>query len=283
MNITLIDDNNKEAFQPVLLKEVYPFINSEGEIFAIGLTESGTAIGALAGVMKNDRFQVLSLFVAPDYRRKGGGHLLVNEALKLIEEDADALEFSFAMTDPDKAALISFLEAEDFRNETIEDRNIYIIPLSDAKRAVSRWKDAMSARSLKIVLKHFSECNEHEIYDAEKQAKIQAAPMPKGGFSSEEIDADLSCLIMEKDELKAFCAVDYSVLEMPTIASLWVKSVNPLITGNILADVIKNLCEDFPPEAEFAVPVINDNSFRLVKKSFPNARGISYHFSKTAG
>ena len=115
-------------FASLMLPEAVQALERGEPLVALGLTEQTVACGALAGYLEGSRFQIISLFVAPDYRRRGGGRLLVETLLELLADNGQAagVELSYTDTAPDHQSLAPFLEALGFCQENDRGENIFL-------------------------------------------------------------------------------------------------------------------------------------------------------------
>ena len=85
MELTSISKENLEYFMPFTGGPLAP------DESALGLIDEDAAIGALVLSEKEAVCTIESIFVAPEYRRKGGGTLLL-DAVKVCGEDMESLQ-----------------------------------------------------------------------------------------------------------------------------------------------------------------------------------------------
>lgn len=76
---------NLADFRPLLAPE----LTDAESLFLLGLEEDGSPRGLLAGVPGKDAFEIRSLCVAADHRRRGGGLRLLEVLLSILEEEPD--------------------------------------------------------------------------------------------------------------------------------------------------------------------------------------------------
>lgn len=72
MEIGVVIPGEPGVFASLLLPETVQQLQAGEPVTALGLTEGRLAVGAAAGYLVGQMFQVTSLYVAPDYRRQGG-------------------------------------------------------------------------------------------------------------------------------------------------------------------------------------------------------------------
>lgn len=118
MELCVIEKNNLDGFKGVLLPDVFEKMDIGNEIIALGVYENidgkPTALGAIAGSVQDNRYDILSLYVAKEKRNHGYGKALVNA----ICEQADAMNLpvsiSFISTTPEHQELENFLIHDGF-------------------------------------------------------------------------------------------------------------------------------------------------------------------------
>ena len=96
MEIGVLTREVLPVFSTLLLPEAAAQLEADEPPLALGLTEDNLACGALAGRMEGDLFAVTSLFVAPDYRRRGGGTMLLRALADVLRADGGVFGVSIA-------------------------------------------------------------------------------------------------------------------------------------------------------------------------------------------
>ncbi|MBE5823806.1 MAG: GNAT family N-acetyltransferase [Butyrivibrio sp.] len=132
MKTAIVSGQTTRIFKDVLLPTVYTAASHGIPITVIGLFEDRRAVGALAGfIEEGNSFTIASLYVEPKYRRKGGGKLLVESLIRILERQSVPLAFlSFVEGDWDWESFIPFMEALGF-TESHEFERLFSTKLSD--------------------------------------------------------------------------------------------------------------------------------------------------------
>ena len=73
MKVGIIAQSQWPLFEPLLLPVVRESLERGADVTVLGLTEEDVACGAAAYYMDANRMQIISLYVSPDYRGRGGG------------------------------------------------------------------------------------------------------------------------------------------------------------------------------------------------------------------
>ena len=64
---------------------------------AVCAVEGETIIGALTGAMNGGEFETASIFVHPDYRRRGAGRRMMEEIYSLLEDTDHSVSVEYSL------------------------------------------------------------------------------------------------------------------------------------------------------------------------------------------
>ena len=175
MQIGILPPGEPGVFRSLLLPEVAEALAAGEPVTAFGLTQDRLAVGALAGYLENRRFQIASLYVAPDYRRCGGGRMLLEALLKVLEGYASGVEINLTVTHEEHETLLAFLEVLGFAREEEGGEGRYLTTLGEVS------KRPFFAGSGKPMGTPFSELSEGTLSLMKKAAMMADALQPEGG------------------------------------------------------------------------------------------------------
>ena len=82
----VVTTENREGFLPFLPAELTERLDS---LLLLGLEENSVPCGLLAGAPSGDVFDLCALYVAPEYRRRGGGLRLLEVLLSVLDEEPE--------------------------------------------------------------------------------------------------------------------------------------------------------------------------------------------------
>ncbi|WP_029322128.1 GNAT family N-acetyltransferase [Butyrivibrio sp. AE3004] len=127
LEITRITDDAAELFEGMLPEYVVDLLKNKKIVTSLAAVLKNKVIGALSGFAKDGYFEIISIYVHPQYRRNGVGRALI-EAVKEMLEDTDLfISAEYTAMDEDTNSLSAFFEACDFA----EDRDEYPFYLED--------------------------------------------------------------------------------------------------------------------------------------------------------
>lgn len=234
---------------------------------ALALAEGSTAVGALAGYLQDGIFQIISLYVAPGYRRESGGRLLLEQLAEMLEGYASGMEISFTVTQEEHGTLPLFLEAMGFQAGESNGDTIYLTTL-DAILRGSFFKGGGMGMP-------FSEIDAGILKAASKEAAVSGAPVPEGGLDARAVDQEVSVAVVENGRVQAYAA--FTIWEGGlALAALWSSSAT-LLPG-LLNAAASRLRGKYPSNTRLAVQAVNDASAALVPVLMPEAKPISYTY-----
>lgn len=275
LQLGCIGEEQMPYFSSLLLPEAVAAIERGEPVTAIGIAQEDVACGALAGYVENGCFQLISLYVAPDYRRRGGARLMISQLEELLEEnDIWSVEISFTEAGQETETLTPFLASMGFAAEDDRGRNIYTFTLEEVTRAKALSRPA--GKSLKI--RPFSRLSEDMLRAAQKRAIALGSPLPERTLLSEQLDRELSHAFIKDGRVEAYAAVDDSCCGVLTLCGLWVGDPGPTVLYSLLKTVIGRAAELYPPQTRIAVQAVNDQSLKLIRGLAPGARKVSFTY-----
>lgn len=262
-------------FSSLLLPDAVEAIERGEPITAIGIAKENVACGALAGYADDGCFRVISLYVAPDYRRLGGARLMIRQLEELLSKcDIRSMVISFTIVEPDCETMIPFLSAMDYDPEDDRGRNIYTFTLEQL--AENKAFEKSTGKSLQI--QPFAKLSEDVLRIAQKRGIALEAPLPEDTLSSPQLERELSHAWIKDGKVEAYAVFDYSCCGMLTLSGLWVGDPNPRVLYSLLKTVIVRAQELYPPQTKIALQAVNDRSVRLVQRLVPDAKKVSFSY-----
>ena len=272
MQIGILPPGEPGVFRSLLLPEAAEALAAGEPVTAFGLTQDRLAVGALAGYLEKGRFQIASLYVAPDYRRCGGGRMLLEALLKALEGYASGVEINLTVTHEEHETLPAFLEVLGFAQEEEGGEGRYLTTLGEVS------KRPFFAGSGKPMGTPFSELSEGTLSLMKKAAMMADALQPEGGLSAQTVERDLSVAYLNGSKPEAFMVFDTSWPGGLTLAAVWSGSKDPAILPALLRSAVARARAKYPPETKVMVQAVTGVSAALTQTLLPESGAISYTY-----
>ena len=272
MEIGVLPSEGPGVFRTLLLPEAAQALERGEPLTALGLTEGGLAVGAAAGYLAGKRFCLISLYVAPAFRRKGGGRMLVEELARLCRGRADTMSVDFTATRPDHETLSPFLERMGFMREEDLGEAIYLIPLGQAARSAF-----FAGRGVERGTP-FSRLSRDVLSAGERAALASGAPIPPGGLSSPLVDRDVSVAFVQDEVIQAYVACDTGWEGGITLSAVWSQSRDAMVLPGLLRSALFRAAEKYPKDTALVLQTVNQRSAALALSLLPEARPISHSY-----
>ena len=264
----LTKDDAAEA-AGLLLPEVVEALGSDMPVTALAAVDGNTVIGALGGAIDGDAFEITSIFVTPEHRRRGAARELIWKLQELTEDEGIMLKAEFNVENEDNKTLYSFFNMMGFKAERVEFPSYYIAPISNLRGSALIEKEDESIHS-------FAEVPDNFIRAASNAGFEKGYPLPEGGLVSKSVDKHMSFCVVKDEAMSAYVAVEPVDEEMVKVSALWSESPNPKELLAMLSQMLKEIRGKFAPEARMAMLALNATSYKLIQYIFKDVEPCSY-------
>lgn len=272
MKLGWIGQNELDHFGSLLLPDVRQALAEGQPITALGLTAGDQACGAVAAwLQRGDIMSIGSLYIAPRYRRQGGGRLLIDTLYRLGQGRCQAMVISYTCTQSDHETLAPFLTAIGFVPERAESR-LYQISLNDLAQAPFFTAVSSSHRGARP----FTQVSPRSLTAAYQEAAAQGENYLERPLTDKSVDQDVSVAVMEGDQVRSFAV--FTPTSPGRIRLAWVKSGQPQDLPLLLHTAFIYIRDKYPPETVMTVQAVTGASNALVNCLLPQARLISFSF-----
>ena len=255
---------------PLLTAEAVTYIKNN-EAFGLALVEEGKARAAVcANFSPEDEaiLEIISLYVAPDYRRrKLGGTLLMELLEAVLSETEGNLKGVIASFMPETEGVEALLTKAGFEIQTDEQAQTFRLPVSELADSplLKRKKSVPKGyilRSLKgtsdtTLRQLMEELRRNHVDDLEPEEMAQAV-------------SDCSFVLLnEKLEPKA-CAILHAMGEQGIYLSQFFTAEGSTAAGMaVLQSAAKAVLNRFSGETVLEIPTLTESSAALVRKLLP--------------
>ncbi len=258
----------------LLLSEVNDLIDEKLPITLLLAAYGNRAAGALAGAIDKGVFDVISLYVAPEFRRKGIATALIDELRRLILGRDMMIRADYTLEDSDMESLGAFFLRSGFSREKTGIPCIYLADLG----GLDIESDDRKANSFAGSIVPFKKIPEKLLTIASRQFQKEANLLPKGGFLSSKIDRELSCCVFMNGRISAYIAINHMENGFVEIPALWSGLQDPKALMVLLKKSMTALRDKYSPDTRTAMIAISSVSERIILHLFPKAKPSSYSF-----
>ncbi|MCR5097311.1 MAG: GNAT family N-acetyltransferase [Lachnospiraceae bacterium] len=272
-DICLITPENMSHFTPFLLSNARVLIGAGEPVVGLGYVKDDTACAAVCGYVVGQHFEIISFYVAPDFRRQGIGRALLDALVEMTAPFAGMISVDLVISAEEHEVLCEMLEKYGFSRVLDAGRSVYgttIGKLLDSGLFMRDYGDDL--------LPSFSEVDDNILADAQRQAQKMGLPIPEKGFLSPTVDKKSSIIYTQSDGLKAYIAI-----EKTGDGSLLVSGVancmnTPTYLMKALHDAVMRAMDIYPDETRVLMQTINDTSKKLLDTVGVETEELGRHF-----
>ena len=273
MKVGRIDQTQWPQFASLLLPVVTEALEHGENVAILGLTEDDVACGAAAYYMDGNRMQILSIYVAPDYRRLGGGSLLLTTLARLARRGlAPAYEMAldFSATTEEHQDLIHFLEHMGYQKRVSNEGNFYYMSLG--QMLASPYNSPSKEPSKDVVsFYQLSSVDLHMLQHHAAQSGLVVLPVKH--LSDPEVEPDISCALIKNEIAVAFLLFQKKENDLE-LTCAWDGAHQAQHIPKMLRYAVSRLREKYPPETRVVVYAVNGTCESLVLKLVPDAHPV---------
>ena len=275
VSIYTIGPKEADYAAPLLTPEAVTLIQS-GESFGMALTEEGETRAAACARFSPDNetiLELISLYVAPEFRRRGLGSTLLMELLERTMEATDAsvrfLTAMFLSGDQALTAMLTQFGFEITRDETALSWQVTLDQLRDsvlmktpAGLPVSASLYPLASLPSYQIRQLVQTLKEHQIdmlsYEQLRQAHQQA-----------------SHVLLDENGQPTACAV-FTVSDSShiTLSQFFTAHKKPSPSIAVLQASAKILLEQLPPTAVLEIPTLTSSTSKLVQHMIPDSQAV---------
>lgn len=276
MEVGYINSEQMQYFANLLLPQMVEAMEHEEPIIALGLVKDSIACGAMAGYLTEGCFRIVSLYVAPKYRRQGGGRMLLDSITNLLADEVmiHGVEIQYTVTQEEHENLAPFLEEMKFEKEDDEGMNIYTFTLEQAATTALECKEGKRPANVLP----FAEISESVLRMAQKEAHIQEVLLTELALDSPALERELSHAVVKDGKIHAFVAFDDSCCGLPTLCCAWTADMGPTAMVVLLRAAFARARELYGMETRMAVQAVTPKAAALIQNLVPMAMPVSYSY-----
>lgn len=278
MKVCLIGGKEIPFFRSLLLPKAVAEVDAENPVLALGLIDDsdgeGVACGAVAGWVAEDVFEIHSLYVAPAFRRKGGGRLMLETLCRMAEGICNGIRVSFVATDEkEHGTLFPFLEAMGFDEKYVTDR-LYGITLEELEKSAF-FAGAKSGHAAHAV--PFAEAPYISLTQIYKEAVIKDENYLGCELTDPSVDGEISMAMMDGMEIRSFVA--FRPLGTEVLSLAWAYSGHSADLPVLFRTAFVRAKEKYPAQTLLTVQAVHPAAEKLVRTLIPDAKQLTHSFT----
>lgn len=275
VSIYAIGPEEAEYAAALLSQEAVSLIqNAEG--FGLALVEEEKTCAAVCARLSPENetvLEIISLYVAKEYRRRGLGTTLVLELLERMMEATDAsLQYLTASYLSDNHALSAMFLKLGFKIIQDESAISWQLPIGNLSDSILMKTSAtLPDHTLLCPLASLTKYNIRQL--------VQKLEEHQMDFLSEEqmeqAHGEASYILLDENDEPVVCAI-FTVDEKSriTLSQFFTIYKNPSPSIEVLQAGAKVLIEQFPSEAVLEIPTLTGSSSKLVQRLLPDSQAV---------
>lgn len=276
MQVKMITPEARPFFRHLISPGTYQLMEQGEPVTALGLLYKNVPIGAVAGMInENDIFTVMSLYVAEEHRRKGGGSMLIDTLEVLLEETESGIAMLSYVEDPEDEdrnnVFFRFMESLGMY-ETTSLEHLYEIPLGSFYTTALFPKDYKSR-----FVKPFSEMTAREKETFIVQYKSRKNEWMGKWFSSLKPDPELSFVRLKENMILGYLLFENSKSDDKEAVIIISRDSDATDTASLLSALVSVCRNKFPPDIKVLLPVRDDRYERLFGQ-LRDARNLQHNY-----
>lgn len=276
MKVGILPLEEPGIYRSLLLPEVADALADQEPLTALVVTLDETAFGAVAGYIEGNRFKILSLYIVPEYRRKGGGRLLIETLMSQAKDTVMGIEINFTTTEEEHETLHPFLETLGFVQENNRGLATYLT-------TVGALADSKFFKNCKAKVGiPFSELDKYILTSESKRAAISFDELPKGGLQSERVDRDISVATIHNQKITSYITIDCISPDLLLLSALRMDKSNPKEFFELMRSFVARTRDKYSPDTKYVVQIVREEGLAIKEKLLPTEmKQISFSYYRS--
>ena len=274
-NIGYIAPGEVGAFGSLMLPEVRSRLEKGEPILALGVTSGKTAIAVVCGqVIDESIFDILSFYVAPDYRRQGAATLMMDTLISVLPEQIAIVTVDFVSMIMEDRTLDRFLGKYDGFTKSNSVLGIYETNLKGIMDSDPVKNGRFSSGAVS-----FSKLSDAELTELETFAATNVLERPEEGFKSPDIFSECSILLREGKEIVGYLVADDSMGGMFTISALYYEDNDMDLLTELLCAFTDAACRNKHSKSmTIYIPAASYELGEVLSQMLPGAKNLSHSY-----
>ena len=259
----------------MLAEEVVSTIKKGLPATALAVVEDQTVVGALGGAVDGDTFEIISIYVSPDSRRKGAGTALIKKLFELADAEDLMVRAEYTPLDPDGRTIAPFLTAMGFRQE----RLIFPIYCFQTAKKI-RFDSRVLPGSMAEILS-FAQAPEKLLSEAFQRRKQGDGMLGDIDAFIKIMDKKLSYIAEERGELKACVLAERVADGLIELTPVWGMEPDIRNMKLMLAFALDEIRASCSPDTNVMITTLDPDTMDIAEELLGSYATITLGFVKT--
>ncbi len=241
-------------------------------IVAMGAIIDNIVVGTIAGAADADVFEILSLYVDPEYRRQGAARALIDAITEYTDEMGLGLKAEYTVQNDDNKTLTNFFEAMSFMEDPVE------YPMYCLGHLGNLTVNVGASRIRYDGITSFFDTPKRLLSDASGRSSMAGWPLPKGGLTTESIDREMSFCSIAGNRIRAYIVVEPFKEGMIRIPALWSQLNDPRELMVMMSRSIEKMKKGYDARTRVAMLAMNEISYKIIEHVCGEVELCSFRF-----
>ncbi len=277
IKVYAVTDENKGHAAGLMVPEVGELLKLGFPLATFVAVYRDTAAAVLSGALDNFVFYIHSLYVHPDYRKKGMGSALIDRLFRFLRKKAVEIRVEYTLQNEDNETLRPFLLKSGFSEIP------FVLPIQCMSSLEFMHLSKNGAAEKMMHTKGIfplSQVSERMLRTALQKSRDDGYVFPGNGGFSDRVDRDISsCVVLEK-EIEAFVTVEKADEHMLYISSFWpgrIEKKQMLFMLSRSLETARKVCD---PQTQVIIPARSERTMLILKQVGGELVNCTYRFVK---
>ena len=273
--ISMITEKGIDSVAGMLAPEIAAAVKKGLPVTALAVVEDDTAIGALGGAIDRDTFEIVSIYVTPEHRRKGAGTALMKELFELADAEDLMVRAEYTPVDSEGRTLEPFFRALDFLQEDLALPVYYVDELRNFTL------DSRSLPGSRSEILTFEETPAKVLNEAMAQRDENEGLLAEMDDYIDHIEKDMSFAAVDRGEIKSCVLTERVGQRMIQLSPVWSAEGDIRDVRLMLSFVLDEIRKNFSPDTRIITPALDNMIREIVDEVYGTSVAVTLSFFKT--
>ena len=273
--ISMITEKGIDSVAGMLAPEIVSAVKKGLPATALAVVEDDTAIGALGGAIDRDTFEIVSIYVTPEHRRRGAGTALMKELFELADAEDLMVRAEYTPVDSDGRTLEPFFKAMDFLQEDLALPVYYVDELRNFTL------DSRSLPGSRSEILTFEETPAKVLNEAMAQRDENEGLLAEMDDYIDHIEKDMSFAAVDRGEIKSCVLTERVGSRMIQLSPVWSAEGDIRDVRLMLSFVLDEIRKNFSPDTRIITPALDNMIREIVDEVYGTSVAVTLSFFKT--